>query len=122
MFVLSILMLIFSDFVYKSWLGKGKVHIDFILSFWGLLYVAVNMFGSKYVYFLNGISALKIQFWSSIFSPILYVAIAILFIHYYKMGAYSLFVAAIIANIYAFIAPIQYYQIIIKNKKGIWTR
>jgi O-antigen/teichoic acid export membrane protein len=121
-FLVSILMLIFSGIVYKLWLGKAKVNIDFILSFWGFLYVGITIFGSKYVNFLNGISALKIQFWSSLFSPILYVAIAILFIHYYKMGPYSLFVAAIIANVYAIIAPIQYYQIIYKNKKGIWTR
>jgi O-antigen/teichoic acid export membrane protein len=121
-FVGSIVMLVFSSTVYRLWLGKGKVHIDFILSLWGFLYVAVYIFGSTYVNFLNGISALKIQFWSSIFSPILYVAIAILLIDYYKMGAYSLFVAAIIANVYAFIAPIQYYQIIFKNKRGIWSR
>jgi O-antigen/teichoic acid export membrane protein len=121
-FLCSIVMLVFSGAVYKLWLGKGKVHIDFILSVWGFLYVGLNIFGSKYVNFLNGISALKIQFWSSIFSPILYVAIAILFIDYYKMGAYSLFVAAIIANVYAVIAPIQYYQIIVKKKKGIWIK
>jgi O-antigen/teichoic acid export membrane protein len=121
-FLASILMLVFSGTVYRLWLGKGKVHIDFILSFWGFLYVGLYIFGSTYVNFLNGISALKIQFWSSIFSPILYVAIAILLIDYYKMGAYSLFVAAIMANVYAIIAPIQYYQIIYKNKRGIWAR
>src|SRR5260370_30134119 len=122
LFLFSILMLIFSGEIYKLWLGKGKVHIDFSLSFWGFLYVSLWIFGSKYVNFLNGISALKIQFWSSLVSPFLYVAIAILFIRYYKMGAYSLFIAAIIANIYAIIAPIQYYQIIVRNKKGIWTK
>ena len=121
-FLASILMLVFSSTVYRLWLGKGKVHIDFILSFWGFLYVGLYIFGSTYVNFLNGISALRIQFWSSIFSPILYIAIAILLIDYYKMGAYSLFVAAIIANVYAIIAPIQYYQIIYKNKRGIWAR
>ena len=121
-FLGSILMLVFAGQVYRLWLGKNSnVHIDFILSFWGFLYVALTIFGSKYVNFLNGISALKIQFWTSLISPILYVGLAILFIHYYKMGAYSLFVAAIISNVNIIFAPIQYYQIIIKNKKGIWT-
>jgi O-antigen/teichoic acid export membrane protein len=121
-FLGSIVMLIFSGTVYRLWLGKGKVHIDFILSLWGFLYVGLYIFGLTYVNFLNGISALKIQFWSSIFSPILYIVVAILLIHYYKMGAYSLFVAAIVANVYAIIAPIQYYQIVYKNKRGIWAR
>lgn len=121
-FLGSILMLVFAGQVYRLWLGKNSnVHIDFILSFWGFLYVALTIFGSKYVNFLNGISALKIQFWTSLISPVLYVGLAILFIHYYKMGAYSLFVAAIISNVNIIFAPIQYYQIIIRNKKGIWT-
>jgi len=44
-----------------------------------------------------------------------------LLIKYYKLGVSALFIASAIANYNAFlIAPLQYYQIIIKNKKGIW--
>jgi O-antigen/teichoic acid export membrane protein len=118
----SIVMLVFSDLVYKLWLGKGKVHIDFILSVWGFMYVAITIFGSKYVNFLNGISALKIQFWTALVSPVLYVGLSILCINYYHMGAYCLFIAAIVCNINIIIAPIQYYQIIYRNKRGIWTK
>jgi len=75
------------------------------------------------VSFLNGISALRIQFLSCIISPFLYVAIAILLIKHYQMGVYSLFIASIIANFNGYLlAPLQYYQIIIKNKKGIWIK
>lgn len=122
LFLGSIVMLLLSDMVYKLWLGKGKVHIDFILSFWGFLYVAITIYGSKYVNFLNGISALRIQFWTSLLSPVLYVGLSVLCIHYYHMGAYCLFIAAIVCNINIVIAPIQYYQIIHRNKRGIWTR
>ncbi|HEY8659457.1 MAG TPA: hypothetical protein VIL78_10490, partial [Hanamia sp.] len=80
-------------------------------------------FGSKYVNFLNGINALRMQFWTSLISPFFYVVIALILIKYYKMGVYSLFIAAIIANANAYlIAPLQYYQIIIKGKKGIWIK
>lgn len=118
----SIIMLIFASEVYRLWLGKGKVHIDFSLSFWGFMFVSVGMFGSKYVNFLNGISALKLQFWTSLVSPFLYIGVAVLLIGYFKMGVYALFISAIIANVYVIIAPIQYYQIIFKNKKGIWVK
>ena len=44
-------------------------------------------------------------------------------IEYYKMGVYSLFVAALLSNPNAyFIAPLQYYQIVVKGKRGIWVR
>ncbi len=121
--LLGILMLVLSKPVYDLWLGKGTVSIDFALSFWGFTFFMIGIFGSKYVYFLNGINALRIQFWTSLLSPFLYVAIAIILINYYKLGVYSLFIAAILANANAyFIAPFQYYQIIVKGKKGIWIK
>ncbi|VAW12787.1 O-antigen flippase Wzx [hydrothermal vent metagenome] len=121
--VAGCVMLYFSDTVYDLWLGKDTVEIDFWLSVWGLIFFMVSIFGSKYVSFLNGISALRLQFWASIISPILYIALTLLFIKYFKMGVYALFVASVIANFNAFIlAPIQYHMIINKKKKGIWIR
>lgn len=121
--VIGIIMLIFSDLIYRLWLGEGKVDIAFSLSLWGFLYFNVMMYGGKYVNFLNGINALRIQFLASILSPFLYVFAAIVLIKYFKMGVYSLFVASVIANFNAFLlAPIQYYKIIIKEKRGIWIR
>ncbi|MFH1526207.1 MAG: polysaccharide biosynthesis protein, partial [Bacteroidota bacterium] len=73
-------MLIFSATVYRLWIGEGKVNIAFSLSLWGFLYFNVLMFAGKYVNFLNGISALRIQLISSTISPFLYIGIAILLI------------------------------------------
>jgi O-antigen/teichoic acid export membrane protein len=117
------IMLIFSDTLYRLWLGKGTVNIDFYLSFWGFLYFSLTMFSGKYVYFLNGINALRIQFLASIVSPFIYIVVSILLIKYYHMGVYSLFIAAIIANFNGYIlSPLQYYLVIHRNKKGIWIK
>ena len=116
-------MLIFSNNFYELWLGKGKVDISFSLSFWGFIFVNTHIFGLKYVIFLNGISALRIQFLICLFSPFIYLITAYIFIHHYNMGVYSLFIASVVANLNGMImAPVQYYQVIIKNKKGIWIR
>jgi O-antigen/teichoic acid export membrane protein len=121
--VAGLFMLIFSGTIYRLWLGAGKVNIVFSLSFWGFVYFNVTIYGSKYVYFLNSINALRIQFLASLLSPFLYIAISIILIKFYHMGVYSLFIASVIANFNAFIlAPLQYYQVINKNKKGIWTK
>jgi O-antigen/teichoic acid export membrane protein len=123
MVVIGLIMLVSSGTVYRLWLGEGKVHIDFSLSLCGFLFFNTSVFGGKYVSFLNGISALRIQFWACIISPFLYILVTMLFIQYYHMGVYAIFIAAIIANFNTFIlAPIQYYQIIIKNKRGIWIK
>src|ERR1035437_1452292 len=118
MIVIGCVMLIFSETVYRFWLGEGKVTIGFYLSLWGFLYYVVTMFALKYVYFLNGINALRIQFWACVISPIIYVGVAIILIKYYKMGVYALFVASIIANFNGYIlSPLQYHMVINKNKK-----
>ncbi|WP_405199946.1 MATE family efflux transporter [Christiangramia sp. LLG6405-1] len=124
LFILAgLVMLLLSDYVYKFWLGEGTVSINFSLSLWGFIYFSVMIFGSKYVSFLNGISALRIQFWASILSPFIFIALVLVFIKYFEMGVYSLFVASVIANFNAFIiAPLQYYMIIVKNKKGLWLK
>jgi O-antigen/teichoic acid export membrane protein len=123
MLFVGTIMLIFSATVYRVWLGKGTVDIGFSLSFWGFLYFNVTIFGGKYVNFLNGINALRIQFVSSLISPLVYLAVALILIRHFHLGMYSLFIASIVANFNGIVlAPFQYYQIIVKNKKGIWIR
>src|SRR5665647_284018 len=72
LFIVGCLMLLFSTDIYQLWLGKGKVSIEFSLSLCGFLFFNVGMFGSKYVNFLNGINALRMQFWASVLSPFIY--------------------------------------------------
>ncbi len=121
--IISTLMLIFSNTIYDLWLGKGKVDISLTLSFYGFLFFNASIFGSKYVYFLNSINALRLQFWASLFSPVLYFAVAIALIKYFNTGLHALYIASLLANFNGFIiAPLQYYQVIYRNKKGLWIR
>src|SRR5690606_32045038 len=114
-------MLMVSEQFYRIWL-KGNVDIDFNLSLWGYIFVCTFMFGNIFVNFLNGISALRIQFWGSLVSPIVYIGTAFLLINHFGLGVQSLFIASLFANFNGIVvAPIQYYLIIYKNKRGIWT-
>jgi O-antigen/teichoic acid export membrane protein len=123
LFLGSIILLLFSSVFYELWLGEGKVTIMFSLSFWGFVYYNVMMFGSKYVFLLNGISALRIQFIASLISPFIYIPIALLFLKGFHLGAQALFMASIIANFNGYLlAPLQYHMVVNKNKKGIWTQ
>lgn len=121
--LVSLAMLVFSGAIYDFWLGEGKVKIAFSLSLWGFIYYNVMMFGAKYVQFLNGISALRIQFITSLISPFLYLIVVIGLIKFFKMSVYSIFIASVIANFNGLVlAPLQYYMVIIKNKRGIWIK
>lgn len=118
-----LIMLAFAGPFYNIWLGEGKVPVEFVLSLWGCIYYLVLMYGAKYVYFLNGISALRIQFIASIISPFLYVATVMILIKWVKLGVHSLYISSVIANFNAFIiAPLQYHMIMKKGKRGLWIR
>jgi len=119
----GIFMLFFANTFYRLWLGEGKVTIAFNLSLWGFIYFNIIMFGSKYVSLLNGISALRIQFISSLISPIIYILVAILLVKHYNLGPQALFIASVVANFNAYLlAPLQYHMIINRNKKGLWVK
>jgi O-antigen/teichoic acid export membrane protein len=116
-------MLAFSGFVYRIWLGEGTVEIPFTLSLFGFLFFNTSMFGGKYVSFLNGISALRIQFYACLISPFLYILLVLIFIKVLHMGVYAIFIASIFANFNTFIlAPIQTNKVLNKGKRGIWIK
>ena len=121
--LLGIIMLLVASPAIDLWLGEDTVEVSFALAFWALVYFGTLVFGETYTIFLNGISALRIQFISSVITPFAYIALVLFFINNLKMGLYAVFVASIIANCYGFIiAPIQYRMIVVKRKKGVWIK
>lgn len=118
----GVVMLVISATIYNLWIGKDAATITFALSFWCLIFIIISMFGSIFVNILNGIGAIKIQFFSSLITPILYIFLCYFLIDQLKMGIYSVFIAAILSNVNAFIiAPMQYVKVFIQNKRGIWA-
>lgn len=121
MFAGGLLMLAVSESVYDIWIGKS-VSVSFVLSVWMFLYIFSLMFGAVFVYFVNGVGALRIQFISSLISPLLFVSIVMVMSQIMNLGVISVLIASIVANFNGlFLAPFQYYKIIVKNNKGIWS-
>ena len=121
MLVGALVMLFASDFVYKIWIGDS-VSIPFVLSVWMMVYFMTTVFGAVFVYLINGIGALRIQYISSLISPIVFFAVVMLLSKCAGMGMVSILIASVIANFNGLIlAPMQYRNVIIKRKAGIWT-
>jgi O-antigen/teichoic acid export membrane protein len=116
------IMLIFAKQVYNLWLGKDVVEIRFSISLLCYLYFSTGMFASIFVAVLNGIGALKIQFYSSIITSIMYLIIVLLLIRKFNFGVEAVLIASIISNVYGYIlAPTQYFQVFIKKSRSqIW--
>jgi O-antigen/teichoic acid export membrane protein len=116
------IMLLCADWVYAAWLDS-KVSVAAPLSAWMLVYMLVNIFGAIFCYFVNGIGALRIQFTSSLISPLLFVGVVWLLCSYGTVGVWGILIASIIANFNGLIlAPLQYINVVLKGKRGIWSK
>ena len=122
--LIGAIMLAVAGSVYDMWLGKNLVHISFNISLLCYIFFATGMFATVFVFVINGIGALQVQFYSSIITAIGFVVFSMVMIKQFHLGIEAILIASIIANVYGYIiAPIQYYNIIIKrSKSAVWYR
>lgn len=110
--MLGVVMLLFSNFAFDVWLGKGKIEIPFLTSFLMFLFFSISVFGTIYVNILNGISALNTQFIASIFSPFVFLLLSYCLTHFVNLGLNGIIISSIIANFNAYlVAPLQFKKI-----------
>lgn len=120
----GLIMLLFCNQFYDFWLGEGVVDIDFRISFLCYLFFALGMFASIFVNVINGIGALRVQFYVSIVTSIGFIILSLIFILLFEWGVWSIILASIISNVYGYLfAPIQLYNIlIVRNTNSIWFK
>ncbi len=122
--LIGMVMLLVSDKVYDLWLGKNVVTIDFHVSILCFIFFSTGMFSSIFVSVINGISALRIQFYSAIVASVVFVVLALLFVNVFHLGVKSIIAASIITNVFGYvIAPVQVYNIFYKKSKNpVWYK
>ncbi|WP_296700234.1 oligosaccharide flippase family protein [Algoriphagus sp.] len=122
--LLGLIMLLFCNQFYDFWLGEGVVDIDFRISFLCFVFFVLGMFASIFVNVINGIGALRVQFYVSIVTSIGFIILSLIFILLFEWGVWSIILASIISNVYGYLfAPIQLYNIlIVRNTNSIWFK
>lgn len=117
-------MLLVATPIYNLWLGKDVITVPFTISLLCYIFISTTLFAYIFVFVINGIGALQVQFYSSIFTSIGFVILSMILIKKFHLGVESILIASIVSNLFGFIiAPIQYYQIIVKRKQtGIWLK
>lgn len=120
----AFIMLICSQLFYHLWLGDRIAPIPFKLSMVICIYVITLTWGSLYVQVLNGLGALKIQFVSSVISPLVFLTVCYILITQFHLGVISVVIASILANFNGIVLAPYQYHILIANKKpnSIWSK
>lgn len=120
--VIVVLMIVFSDLAYALWVGKD-IEVPFLLSLLTGIFVITANWNNIFVYFLNGVGKIRLQFYNAIITAILNIPLSIFFAKYMDMGISGVMLSTIICIIFGSVwAPVQYWKIINNKATGIWNK
>jgi len=122
--ILSILliMLLLSDQIYQIWLGN-KVTIPFILSLSWAIFIGVQVLGSLFTQFINGIGKMKLSLYTATANMLINIPLSIFFAKYLNFGVVGVLCATFISVFFTTILRIIQFNKIINNKAtGIWSK
>lgn len=118
--ILSIIMLVASNIVYKLWIGK-MIEIPISLSIVMAIYVIVTSWCGIYSNFLNGVGKIKLQLYFSLIGSIINIPLAVFLGK--EIGVSGVILSTVLLSaISAIWAPIQYNKLIYNKAKGIWNK
>lgn len=121
--LLVILVMVFAaPMVYHKWVGN-KIVISYSTSVGVALFILISCWNNIFTYFLNGISTVRLQLYTSVFIGLINIPIAIILSKTTSLGVASIaFANCICLLLGSIVAPIQYYKIINNKAKGIWIK
>ncbi|WP_291910791.1 oligosaccharide flippase family protein [Chitinophaga sp. CB10] len=117
-----IIMFFISPVVYKYWIGD-EVQIPKSVTLWLGVFVLISCWNNIFAYFLNGVSKLRLQLYTSLVIGIINIPMAILLSRVDGLGVTAVAIANCISLfIPGIIIPIQYKKIINNKATGIWNK
>ncbi|WDF62506.1 lipopolysaccharide biosynthesis protein [Flavobacterium sp. KACC 22763] len=119
--VISVMILLCSDFLYKIWLGK-EADVPFYMSLSMCIYTCLIIYLTPFNYFINGIGKVKLQLYQTIFMSVLNIPISIFFAKHLNIGPVGIILGTIICIVPSvIISTVQFNKIISQKAKGIWN-
>ena len=117
-----LLMLVFSDYIYKFWIGDD-IKIPFILSLLMALYVSLHTFNSIFVTFIFAAGKIRLQMYLALIAALVNIPLSIMFAKYLDMGPPGVIFATVLCTLPNIIlGPLQYLKIVNKADSGIWGK
>ncbi len=120
--ILSILLMITAaNFAYKLWIGN-QIDVSLSMNIANGLYVIIYVWNSIYLYFINGIGKIKLQYYLTIAVLIIYVPFTILLLQLQHTPSIIVFSNCIIQLVFSVVCYLQVNKILKGETYGIWYR
>jgi O-antigen/teichoic acid export membrane protein len=116
----SIVMLFFSNIVYRLWVGD-EIKVPFLLSAAIAGYIIANAWCTIFSIFLNGVGKLKLQLYSGLIGALINIPLALFLGKQIGITGVVLSTLLLAAG-NAIWSPIQYRKIMNGSAKGIWNQ
>ena len=120
MFILLVIMVAISPFIYRVWIGNN-INISTSISIGMAFYIALILFSLCYSNFLNGIGKIWLLTIITIIEAVVFIPLAYFFGK--SFGLLGIIVALIAVNSMCAITNfIQFKKIYRRNATGIWNK
>jgi O-antigen/teichoic acid export membrane protein len=117
-----LILLFFSPFIYRFWIGED-IRIDKYLSLQMCLYTILVSWTSIFSYFLNSINVVKIQMLIAVLQATFNIPLTIFLANSMHLGVWSvMFSTNILLIASAIFLPFQYLKLINSKANGIWSK
>jgi O-antigen/teichoic acid export membrane protein len=115
--ILSTISLIFlSPQIIKFWIGE-EIHISNSLIFTMAMYVLITSWNSIFANFLNGVSIVKMQMYTSIYAILINIPISIFIVKYFETDIFGVVLGSIASLLlFSFLGPIKVFNILKDNQ------
>ena len=111
--ILGVVLLAFlAESIINLWVGN-IISVNDLLIYSMAIFVLIRIYGAIYMFFLNGIGAIKLQTRLYVFGAIINIPLSILFVKHYNLGSSGIILGTIISILAITIfLPIQSYKIL----------
>ncbi|MDP9076353.1 MAG: hypothetical protein M3O71_02925 [Bacteroidota bacterium] len=117
-----VLLVIAANFVYRIWVGN-QIAIPISLSISLGVYSIVFNWNNIFAYFINGVSKIRLQLYSSIFIGLVNIPLSYILVKYTQLGMSAIVIANSLCLLISSIwSPIQCYKIINNKATGLWNK
>lgn len=119
--IIVVVMIAFSNNVYRFWVGK-EINIPIGLSIFMGIYVLLINLSNIFTTLINGTGKIKVQLYLSIVMGILSLPIIIFLTKILNLGVTGIIIGTCISLVpFLIILPIQYSKILSQKSYGIWN-
>lgn len=110
--IILFIMSILAPTIINIW-TSGKVYISNSMIIIFAIYTFISIWNNIYAFFLNGVSKVRIQIYTSIAAAIINIPLAYVFVKYFHMHSEGVVLSMIISlSFFAIAGPIQTYKIL----------